>query len=118
MPDDLPSEQPNLSPEPAPQELPPRRKRLLFRAWHRGTKETDLMVGHFVARHIAAFTEDQLDELETVLEHLDVDMQEWLSGRRPIPEAHRTPMLDWMARECAQSGAGLPTELRSGERKA
>ncbi|MFC0410543.1 FAD assembly factor SdhE [Roseomonas elaeocarpi] len=111
---DAPSNQTSSTPE----ELPPRRKRLLFRAWHRGTKETDLMVGHFVARHIAAFTEDQLDELETVLEHLDVDMQEWLSGRRPIPEAHCSPMLDWMARECAQSGAGLPTELRTPERGA
>ncbi|MFT8242691.1 succinate dehydrogenase assembly factor 2 [Roseomonas sp. BN140053] len=95
-----------------PDELSPRRKRLLFRAWHRGTKETDLLVGHFVARHLATFTEAELDELEAVLELPDVDMADWLSGRRPIPPEHATPMLTRMAGECAAAGAGVPVEAR------
>ncbi|HEY4251652.1 MAG TPA: succinate dehydrogenase assembly factor 2 [Roseomonas sp.] len=86
----------------------PRRRRLLFRAHHRGTKETDLLVGGFVARHIAAFTEAELDELEAVLELLDVDLTDWLSGRRPIPEEVATPMLLRMAEESMRSGAGVP----------
>ncbi len=93
-------------------ELSPRRRRLAFRAWHRGTKETDLMVGAFVARHIAVFTEGDLDELEAVLELDDVDLADWLTGRRPIPAEVATPMLARMAVECAASGAGLPPELR------
>ena len=100
--------------EAEPQALDPRRKRLLFRAWHRGTRETDLMVGHFVARNIAGFGEAELGALEAVLEHLDVDMQDWLSGRRPIPEEVRTPMLERMARECTASGAGMTAEMRGG----
>jgi antitoxin CptB len=109
---DTPDEPPQQEAE--PQTLDPRRKRLLFRAWHRGTKETDLMVGHFVARNIASFAEAELDDLEAVLEHLDVDMQDWLSGRRPIPEEVRTPMLERMARECTASGAGMTAEMRGG----
>ncbi|WP_205963387.1 succinate dehydrogenase assembly factor 2 [Roseicella aquatilis] len=92
--------------------LDPRRRRLLFRAHHRGTKEADLMIGRFVADNIAAFTEAELDELEAVLEHPDVDLADWLSGRRPIPPECRSPMLDRMAVECAGPSAGLPEELR------
>ncbi len=94
-------------------DLSPRRRRLLFRAWHRGTKEADLMIGRFVADNIAGFTEPELDELEAVLELPDVDLADWLSGRREIPAELRTPMLDRMAVECAGKGAGLPPHLRS-----
>jgi antitoxin CptB len=99
-----------MSSEPDP--LDPRRRRLLFRAHHRGTKEADLMIGRFVARTIADLSESELDELEAVLEYPDVDLADWLSGRRPIPPECRTPMLDRMAVECAAPGAGIPEELR------
>jgi antitoxin CptB len=92
--------------------LDPRRRRLKFRASHRGTKEADLMIGRFVATNIAGFTEAELDELESVLELPDVDLADWLSGRRPIPQEVMTPMLARMAVECAGTGAGLPPELR------
>jgi antitoxin CptB len=109
-PDNTPAE--NSAPDGTQADLPPRRRRLLFRAWHRGTKETDLMIGHFVARHIASFTEAELDELEGVLELLDVDLAEWLTGRSPIPPEHRGPMLLRMAEECSRSGAGVPEGAR------
>ncbi|UFN50709.1 succinate dehydrogenase assembly factor 2 [Roseomonas sp. OT10] len=99
-------------PSDAPEDLPPRRKRLLFRAWHRGTREADLMIGRFVAERIAGFSEAELDELESVLELPDVDLADWLSGRRPIPAEHATPMLEHMARECGGLGAGVPPEAR------
>lgn len=77
----------------------PRRRRLLFRANHRGTKEADLMVGGFCARHLDAFTAAELDAVERILELPDVDLADWLSGRRPIPEQQRTPMLLRMVTE-------------------
>ncbi len=89
-----------------PAELDPRRRRLLFRAQHRGTKEADLMVGGFVARHILAFTDADLDALEAVLEFPDVDLSDWLSGRRPVPEECRSAMLDRMAAEIARPAGG------------
>jgi antitoxin CptB len=91
-----------------PQDLDPRRRRLVFRALHRGTKEADLMIGGFVARNIAAFSEDELEAIEAVLEHWDVDLADWLSGRRAIPPEADTPMLRRMAAECGRAGAGVP----------
>ena len=93
---------------PEPQDLDPRRRRLVYRAMHRGTKEADLMIGGFVARNIAGFTEAELDEIEAVLEAWDVDLADWLSGRRPIPAEADCPMLRRMAAECGQKGAGVP----------
>ena len=72
-------------------EQPPRdarRRRLLYRATHRGTHETDLLVGGYVARRIDALSEAELDALEHVLELPDTDLADWLTGRQPIaPEA-------------------------------
>ncbi len=84
----------------------------MFRAWHRGTKEADLLIGGFVQRHIAAFTEADLDELEAVLELPDVDLADWLSGRRAIPAEVATPMLTRMAGECGGLGAGVPEHVK------
>lgn len=89
---------PVTSPDETPS-LSPRRRRLLFRALHRGTKECDLMIGGFVRRHIAALAEAEIAELEAVLELPDVDLADWLSGRRPMPEDVRSPLFERMAQE-------------------
>ena len=85
------------SPTPTPLDTSPpldtRRRRLLFRATHRGTHETDLLVGGFLGPRIASLTEAELDSLEVVMELPDVDLADWLTGRRPIPPEHDSPML-------------------------
>jgi antitoxin CptB len=73
--------------------LDTRRRRLLFRATHRGTFENDLMIGGFVRAHLASLTEADLDALETVMELPDTDLAEWLTGREQIPSKEDTPML-------------------------
>ncbi len=77
----------------APPGLEPRRRRILFRATHRGTHETDLLIGGFVAPRIAGFSDDELDALEELMELPDIDLADWLTGRRPIPPECDTPML-------------------------
>jgi antitoxin CptB len=62
-----------------------RRKRLLFRSWHRGTKETDLLLGSFAERHIADFSKEQLDHYEALLENDDGDLYDWITGRAAVP---------------------------------
>ncbi|MDB5410156.1 MAG: hypothetical protein JWL84_5068 [Rhodospirillales bacterium] len=62
-----------------------RRKRLLFRSWHRGTKETDLLLGSFAERYIADFSKDQLDHYEALLENEDGDLYDWITGRAAVP---------------------------------
>ena len=107
----MPAAVPSAMPQDIP-ELDLRRRRLLFRARHRGTKEADLMIGGFVSRNLSAFSEAELDEIEAVLDLPDVDLSDWLSGRREPPPGVRTPMLERMALECGESGAGMPPELR------
>lgn len=78
---------------PSPEPLDTRRRRLLFRATHRGTYENDLLVGGFVQARIARFSDSELDALEAVMELPDVDLADWLTGRRPIPDDLDSPML-------------------------
>jgi len=71
----------------------PRRRRLLFRATHRGTHETDLLVGGYVAQRIDRLTAADMDALEQVLELPDTDLADWLTGRRPVPPECDSAML-------------------------
>jgi antitoxin CptB len=70
-----------------------RRRRLLYRATHRGTHETDLLVGGYVESRIDSLSEAELDALEDVLELPDTDLADWLIGRQPIPADADSPML-------------------------
>jgi antitoxin CptB len=70
-----------------------RRRRLLFRANHRGTHETDLLIGGYVAARIDSLSEAEIDALEEVLELPDTDLADWLTGRRPIPPEADSAML-------------------------
>jgi antitoxin CptB len=64
----------------------PRRKRLLFRSWHRGTREADLILGPFAEAHLAAFDDGQLDRYEALLECPDADLLDWVTGRVAPPQ--------------------------------
>jgi len=60
-------------------------KKLLYRSWYRGCKETDRIVGGYAKKHIAEFSDVELDELETILEHNDNDLWDWLCDKRETP---------------------------------
>src|SRR5690242_16418817 len=65
--------------------LDDRRKRLLFRCWHRGTREMDLILGRFADAEIGALTEDELAELEQLLEIPDPDFYAAVTSAQPLP---------------------------------
>lgn len=65
------------------------------------------MLGGFVRRHISALTPPELDELEVILELPDVDLADWLTGRRPMPADVRGPLLDRIAAESGKPGSGM-----------
>ncbi len=69
-----------------------RRKRLIFRSWHRGTREADLMLGRFAERYLGRFSETELDFYEDLIAYSDPDIYGWLSDREPIPEPLRNPI--------------------------
>jgi antitoxin CptB len=62
-----------------------RRKRLLFRSWHRGTREADLILGSFADAHIAGFNDANLNAFEALLECPDADLFDWMTGRVAPP---------------------------------
>lgn len=61
--------------------------RARFRAWHRGTREADLVIGGFFDRHQASFDDAALRWFETLLEAEDADILAWAFGTRPVPSA-------------------------------
>ena len=85
--------------------LDPRRRRILFRATHRGTYENDILIGGFVRARLAGFTEAELDAIEAVMELPDATLADWLTGRAPIPAAHDGPMIRAI-RAAAEAGEG------------
>ena len=91
--------------------LDTRRRRLLFRATHRGTHENDLMIGGFVRATLAVLSDADLDALEALLDLPDTDLADWLTGRRLIPDSVATPML-LRIRESVIQGAATPKGWR------
>ena len=65
-----------------------RRKRLLYRAWHRGTREADLILGSFAEAHLAAFDAAQLDRFEALLERPDAELFDWIKTRALPPSEY------------------------------
>jgi antitoxin CptB len=63
-----------------------RLKRLRFRAWHRGTREADMLVGGFFERHHADWSDVEVAWFETFLEEQDVDILAWAIGTAAVPE--------------------------------
>ncbi len=66
--------------------LDERRKKLLFRAWHRGMREMDYVLGLFANHAIADMSDDELSQFEMLMQLPDPDMYKWLSGSTDIPE--------------------------------
>lgn len=71
-----------------------RRKRILYRATHRGTKEADFVVGGFFREAVAGLPDGKLDEADALLEELDADLMDWLMGRLPVPDAWKGTLFD------------------------
>ncbi|WP_184021214.1 succinate dehydrogenase assembly factor 2 [Sphingobium boeckii] len=71
-----------------------RLKRLRFRAWHRGTKEADLMVGGFFDAYGEGWTDAEMDWFETFIEEQDVDIMGWAMNAQPVPVAFEGTMMN------------------------
>jgi antitoxin CptB len=84
---DMPSRQAsNLS-------LDARQRCILFRSWHRGMREMDLILGRFADAQIGNLSESELDDYEFLLEAQDRDVFSWLTGEAEIPSLYDTPVL-------------------------
>jgi antitoxin CptB len=70
-----------------------RRRKLLFRAWRRGVREMDLIVGRFADVHIDKFDERGLDDFEHLIEAGNVELYAWVTGTASAPSEYDTAVL-------------------------
>ncbi len=73
-------------------------KRLKFRAWHRGTKEADLMIGGYFDRYHSSWGETEIAWFEALMDEEDVDIMAWAIGVTPAPPKYHGDMLRLMQR--------------------
>ncbi len=71
-----------------------RLRRLKFRAWHRGTREADYMIGCFFDRYGAEWGEAEIAWFERLLEEEDVDIMGWALGTLSVPDEYAGPLMD------------------------
>ena len=82
----------------------PQRKKLLYRAMHRGFKEADIVLGTFAERNLPAMNRAQLDEFERLLEVSDRDLYAWIIKDLPTPSEYKCEVM-----EMHQSFSVIPT---------
>jgi len=80
-----------------------RLKRLRYRSWHRGCKETDLILGNFADERLQTLDEEQLCAYERLLDEDDVNIWDWLTGNA-APKPGYEPLLELLKHY------GLPQE--------
>jgi len=70
-----------------------RRRKLLFRSWHRGMREMDLVMGKFADAEISRLSEAELDEYERLIELPDGELLAWITGEQEVPADHDGALL-------------------------
>src|SRR4051812_21607469 len=78
-------------------DLDPRRRRILYRCWHRGIREMDLVFGSFAEAEVARLSDAELDEFEQIMEEEDHDLHAWITGAQPLPEIRDTLLFSRLA---------------------
>src|ERR1700722_20177781 len=82
-----------------------RRRRLLFRAWRRGVREMDLIVGRFADVYIDQFDEPSLDAFERLIEVPNAELYAWVTGDESRPAEHDSAVLRQLIGFHAKTGA-------------
>jgi len=85
--------------------LDARRRKLLFRSWHRGMREMDLIMGRFADATIAQLTQGELAEFEQLMEAPDRELLAWITGEADVPPDYDTALFRRM-REFNRRGEG------------
>jgi antitoxin CptB len=86
------------TPSPTPNAHEARLKALRFRAWHRGTREADYMIGGFFDVHHPGWGEVELVWYERLIDEEDVDIMGWALGSIAVPPEYQGAMIEAMQR--------------------
>jgi antitoxin CptB len=85
-----------------------RLNRARFRAWRRGFREADLILGPFADSHVSTFSEVDLADFEILLDQLDHDLYAWITGSAPTPPEFETAVM-------RQLKAFRPSDVPTGD---
>jgi antitoxin CptB len=96
---------PQTNVETADLPLESRKKRLIFRSWHRGTREMDILMGNFADSVVPNLTPAQVEDYERLLDCPDPDLYDWYTQKSPVPEEEKSGVM----------GAFLGFKLKSRE---
>jgi antitoxin CptB len=80
-----------------------RLKKIRLRAWRRGFREADLILGPFADFHCPKMTPAQIDAFEALMEEADQDIYDWYLGKTPLPD-HIDPEIFALLRAFDPSG--------------
>lgn len=75
-----------------------KRKRLLFRSWHRGTRELDLLMGSFAEQNLPSMEADELELYDVILTHPDPDIYNWITGQEDVPANYMNVVMEKLLR--------------------
>ena len=67
---------------------------LRYRAWHRGTREADMMIGGFFDAHHEGWGAHERALFAALLTETDVDIMAWAIGTQDVPERYQGSMMD------------------------
>jgi antitoxin CptB len=69
-----------------------RRKQILYRSWHRGMREMDLIMGRFADAEIGTLSDSDLAEFERLIDAIDRDLFAWITGEAETPAEYDTAL--------------------------
>ena len=93
------------------------RRKLGFRAWHRGTCEADLLIGGFADQCLPEFAAEELRQFERLLEEDDPVIDDWITGRQFVPREHDNSVMALLRRFCL-GALDRPAPVTADERPA
>lgn len=95
-------------------DLDPRRRRILYRCWHRGIREMDLVLGQFAEAEIAGLAESELAALEEIMAEEDHDLLKWVTGADTVPERYHDGLFTRIARYSPDFGPVTTGQVMDG----
>ena len=73
-------------------------KRTRYRAWHRGTREADFLIGGFFDTYHSTWSDEEFGWFELLMDEQDVDIMAWAIGTQDVPDRFAGPMMELLRR--------------------
>ena len=69
------------------------KKKIIYKASHRGSKEMDILLGNFINKYVELFNKNELHQFDLILDIDDEDIYQWILGKRDIPNKYQNRVL-------------------------